>query len=175
MKQKLEIVKKCYQVRVATVSRYFEEDGWEEMMANTPAEAKRNFDRDIDPIDLEARRYKDCDLVLFEGREELRFRAMKYIESQKLKAKRTKLVMRFPADTMFYVHKGYSGNSVAFWAKGGGGYTTNIERAELFTRQEILDDFCGFDYEVKIWPAKEVEARVIRTVDSQYLDQKQLC
>ncbi len=177
MKQKLEVISKSYEVRVATIERWHDEDGWEQFMANSAREAKRMYAQafDVSFDDLECRRDKDSDLVMHEGETVNRYYADMVIAQDKRKSARTAKVMAFPADTLFYVQKGYVGNCVLFWAQGGAGYTTRHDRAHVFTRDEIINGFCGHDYEVKIWPKPEVDAKLRLMLDSQDLDQKQLC
>ncbi len=78
--------------------------------------------------------------------------------------------MRFPETEMFYVQKGYVGNSCLWWALGNNGYTTDILKAEKYTREEILKSFVGLSNENRIWLASHVETKISSQVDSQHLD-----
>ena len=173
----ITLVKKAYEVRLRDSNRFIENDGWESSEGSTPIQARKLFAKDYDvSIDLvESRRDEDSDTVLFQGSEVSRYEARRRIKYDQNKADRTAKVMAFPADTLFYVQKGYVGNCVLFWAEGGAGYTTRIDRAQIFKRDRILNEFTQYDYEIKIWPKPEVDAKLRLMLDSQDLDQKQLC
>ncbi|WP_270820410.1 hypothetical protein [Aeromonas sp. Y311-2] len=71
------------------------------------------------------------------------------------------------APGMFYLQdaRGYSGNCISWW-RAGGGYTTSLAEAELFTRERAC--YHNQDRETDIpWPAEYVRARADMTVDMQ--------
>lgn len=71
---------------------------------------------------------------------------------------------------MFYVQdsRNYVGNSPLWWAKGCGGYTCDIEKAELFTEDKAMELFNSRSTDIP-WKKKDVEKAIKRLVDAQYL------
>lgn len=147
--------------------------------ANSPGDAKaKSTDvgdyeiegRPHDYTDLRVRRAKKADKVRFEGRVILRSFALEILEERDRINKRVSAVQQYPNDTLFYIQNGFVGNCVLFWAKDGCGYTTNIDKAQTYTKQEVLTRFARGRAEDLIWAAEEVENNIVRVVDSQYLD-----
>lgn len=62
----------------------------------------------------------------------------------------------------------FVGNDVLWWAIGSNGYTTNIDKAELFTEQEIKS---YRDTDIP-WPFDYINSIARRAVDMQYLDKE---
>ena len=65
--------------------------------------------------------------------------------------------------------RSYIGNSMLWWAKGGRGYTTKIDNAEIWTADQLIKR--GYDGEhekYRIWEKNYVDSLVERTVNSQF-------
>ncbi len=168
----LTIVKKAYEVKDPTVDRdyYTADGGWETVFAKSYGQAKMKCNDKNRFIDVKARRAKGSDIVLYDGYETTRWSVLESIKENKRREKRLLDVMRFPETEMFYVQKGYVGNSCYWWALGNRGYTTDLNKAEKYDREDILKHFIGRSEENKIWAASHVETKVSRQVDSQHLD-----
>jgi hypothetical protein len=78
----------------------------------------------------------------------------------------------YPDDTTFYVQNGYCGNSICWWGLNSCGYTTNIEKAQLYTKEDILNYFLNKRECDVIWLASHVLEHITKTVNSQHLDEK---
>ena len=149
--------------------------------ANTPSEAKSKAsepnDWEIDGkepkyTDLKVRRDKSYDKVMFEGDSTHRWQAENIQNSRKRTEERRAAVERFPDGSCFYVQNGYVGNSVLWWGRRSSGYVSEIQKAELYTKQEILDNFVSGREEDIIWEAKHVLDNVRSHVDGQYLSKE---
>lgn len=119
-----------------------------------------------DYIDLRAKRYPQHDLIDGIYRWILDADA----ERAAKKAKRVEFLESQSEETMFYIQNGYVGNSVLFWALGGSGYTSNVEKAQKYTKEEVLNKFVGGREEDRIWVASHVESKISKHVDMQYLE-----
>lgn len=71
---------------------------------------------------------------------------------------------------LFYLQdsRGYVGNDVLWWAKGGNGYTTDLSKAETYTKEEAqrmhncrLSDIP--------WPKAYIDGKTRPAVDMQYI------
>lgn len=84
--------------------------------------------------------------------------------------KRNEQIKNLPSDKTFYVQdrRGYVGNSVLWWGLNGDGYTTNIDNAHKFTKNEVQSFIGGRETDI-IWESQHIESVVKRHVDSQYL------
>ncbi len=69
---------------------------------------------------------------------------------------------------LYMVQNGYVGNAVAWWGLGNRGYVTDINKAQVYTKEEILAS--SWREQDIIWPKLVVEKAVIEIVDGQYLD-----
>ena len=67
--------------------------------------------------------------------------------------------------------RGFVGNDVLFWVKDYHGYTTNVDKAHVFTEEEAIRKDRGRSTDCAI-PLEEVTAAVRKAVDFQYLDRK---
>lgn len=85
---------------------------------------------------------------------------------------RSKEILKYPEEEHFYVQNGYVGNSILWWAKDGKGYTTNIDRAHKFTRQETLDNFVTSKKDYKPWPASHIEENISMHVNAEHVSTK---
>jgi hypothetical protein len=68
------------------------------------------------------------------------------------------------SEKKYFIQNGYSGNAMLFWARNGGGYSSNIDIAEEFTRAEALSTIRGSwsSHDFKMWDADEVRKHAIR-------------
>lgn len=73
---------------------------------------------------------------------------------------------------MFYLQdsRGYVGNNVSWWAKGGNSYTTNLSNASLYTLEDAQRQHNSRGTDIP-WPCDYVDTRTRLVVDMQYLSQ----
>lgn len=151
--------------------------------AATRAEAKKdggdaydyvkNDGSEIKYTDLRATRARDHDKVLFEGEKGLRYRLEYRIKKNKEEKKQMDKVKSLPDDATFFVQNGYVGNSVLWWAKGSSGYTADIEKAHLYSKEDIVKGFItGNREEDTVWESSHIMENVKHHVDAQYLSKK---
>ena len=152
--------------------------------ADTPGEAKTlakepyNFELyggEHKYTDLKVRRAYGGDIVLHNNIEKKRWLVKLELMEEKRVNERRANVEKFDDDSCFYIQNGYVGNSVMWWAKNGSGYTTDIEKAQLYTKQEVLDKFVGGREEDIIWESKHVLNNIKKHVDAQYLSRGYCC
>ena len=76
--------------------------------------------------------------------------------------------------TSFYLRdsRGNTGSSCMFWAENGNGYTTNLDRAHVYTLEEAQRHFNDRHTDVPLSKALVDELATVR-VDHQYLDESQ--
>jgi hypothetical protein len=67
------------------------------------------------------------------------------------------------------IKAGYVGNNPMFWKKNGNGYTSYIDDAEQFTREEARKLVESDADKWLAWPVETVEACDYRTVEGQRL------
>lgn len=77
------------------------------------------------------------------------------------------------SEGLFYLQdsRTYVGNDMLFWAWGGG-YTTNILKAEVFSKERALVLHRGRESDIP-WPKEYIDARVRPAVDMQYCKSSQ--
>lgn len=63
----------------------------------------------------------------------------------------------------------YIGNDVLWWAKDGKGYTTDLSKAHVYTREQALAQHRCRPSDIP-WPADYIEARTRPAVDMQYIN-----
>jgi hypothetical protein len=70
-------------------------------------------------------------------------------------------------EKLYYLQdsRNYVGNCILFWKKGGG-YTTDLEEAELFSALGAFAQNNSRDTDI-VWDAKYMESKATKTVDSQ--------
>lgn len=75
---------------------------------------------------------------------------------------------------MFYIQdsRKYVGNSVLWHGIKGYSYTTDINKAKKYTKDEIIKQFSNCRDSDIIWSAKHIDANVSYHVDAQNLDYK---
>jgi len=68
--------------------------------------------------------------------------------------------------------RSYVGNDVLWWAKDGKGYTTDVSKAHVFTREEAFSQAAmrGVD---RAWPKAYIDAKTRPAVDMQYINHDQ--
>jgi len=145
--------------------------------ANTSGEAKSKapsvlYDYEIDGeqhnyTDIRVKRNKSCDIVLFEGNE-----VKRWIAEDELKCREVERdILSLPDDEYYYVQdkRSYVGNAVLWWAQDNRGYTTDLNRAHKYTKQDIVKQFARKRETDIVWRASHVENAVREYVDGQYL------
>lgn len=60
------------------------------------------------------------------------------------------------------------GNDLLFWAKGARGYTTDVSKAQIYTRAEALRQH-QIRYTDVPWPKAYIDAKTRPAVDMQYI------
>lgn len=121
-------------------------------------------------IDLKAKRRKGLDIVKYKGGEMKRFMVKEMEEENRKINERAGWLEKFDDKSCFYVQNGYVGNSVLWWAKGCSGYTTDIDKAERFSKKDIEEMFLKSKRdEDRVWVAEHVEGHIKKHVDGQYL------
>lgn len=182
---KLPIVRKAYKVyHKGMLKRYNACDGYslDELpvtYADTPSEAKKNA-KDLNDYeingnphtftDIRVLRAKGADIVLWDGNEITRNHLEFSIKEQERVNKRREAIEKYPDGSYFYVQNGFVGNSVCFWRKKSAGYTTEIDNAEMFSKNEILEKFVNGREEDIIWAATHINEIISRHVNANKLD-----
>tara|TARA_R110000868_G_scaffold380982_2_gene647330 strand:- start:294 stop:581 length:288 start_codon:yes stop_codon:yes gene_type:complete len=76
------------------------------------------------------------------------------------------------SEALYYVQNlqaGYVGNNPMFWAIGGRGYTSYIDRAEKFSEADARAMVDRDSRKWRMWSVAEVEPHIYRTVECQTL------
>lgn len=70
----------------------------------------------------------------------------------------------------FYLQdsRDYIGNDMLFWAKDGKGYTTDMRRAQVYTKAEAVAQHQRRETDIP-WPKDYIDARTRPAVDMQYV------
>lgn len=70
----------------------------------------------------------------------------------------------------FYMQdsRGYVGNDVLWWAQGGNGYTTDLSKAQTYTKEEAQRMHNSRPSDVP-WPKGYIDAKTRPAVDMQYI------
>lgn len=118
-------------------------------------------------IDLKCKRAKDSDIVLFEGQEMERRYAKEFISSRKIYSQKLRRLNKYPDDALFYIQSGFSGNALILWAQNSCGYTTHVERAHRFTKQEIERHILATHRHEYIWPVAHIQEAIVKVLDSE--------
>ena len=63
----------------------------------------------------------------------------------------------------------YVGNSILWWAKNHNGYTTDIDKAHIFTEKEAIE-ICGQRDTDIAWNTEYIDQRISKHVDMQHCD-----
>lgn len=122
---------------------------------------------DIPYTKIKAIRAKEHDVILYKGEKIRRF----LLKSKIKQEVRNKKVLALPEKEKFYVQdaRSYSGNYLVWWEKGGSGYTSNINNAHKFTKDEIIKSFTNGRETDIIWFASHVEEKKVQVIDCQNL------
>lgn len=74
------------------------------------------------------------------------------------------------SEQLFYLQdsRGYVGNDVLWWAKGGNGYTTNLAGAETYTRERAQQMHDARRSDIP-WPKDYIDTKTRPAVDMQYI------
>lgn len=75
-------------------------------------------------------------------------------------------------DNEFYLQdkRQYVGNDILWWAKDGMGYTTDLSKAHVFTKESAMKQHeCRPDIDIP-WPKKYVDSKTRPAVDMQHVD-----
>jgi rubrerythrin len=72
--------------------------------------------------------------------------------------------------TMFYLQdsRSYVGNDVIWWGKDGKGYTTDLSRARIFTKDEAQRMHLDRTSDIP-WPKDYIDGKTRPAVDMQYI------
>jgi len=68
--------------------------------------------------------------------------------------------------------RGYVGNDILFWAKGGSGYTTDVSNAEIYTKERAYRQHACRETDVP-WPKEYIDSHTRPAVDMQYVSLKE--
>lgn len=66
-------------------------------------------------------------------------------------------------------NRSYVGNDLLFWAKDGAGYTTDLNKAEIYSRKSALGQHRCRETDIP-WPKEYIDAKTRPAVDMQYVD-----
>lgn len=74
------------------------------------------------------------------------------------------------ADDLYYLQdsRDYVGNDMLFWAQGGLGYTTDMRKAQVYTKAEAVAQHESRITDIP-WPKAYIDARTRPAVDMQYV------
>lgn len=65
--------------------------------------------------------------------------------------------------------RGYVGNDVLWWAKEGKGYTTDLSRAQIYTKEQAIGLHNNRESDIP-WPKEYIDAKTRPAVDMQYIN-----
>ncbi len=68
--------------------------------------------------------------------------------------------------------RGYVGNDMLFWAKDGQGYTTDLRKAHVYTKDEAVSQHQCRETDIP-WPKDYIDAKTRPAVDVQYVSVKE--
>lgn len=69
-------------------------------------------------------------------------------------------------------NRSYVGNDVLWWAKDGKGYTTNLSKAHVYTKEQAVSQHNCRESDIP-WPKEYVDQKTRPAVDMQYIDIKE--
>ncbi len=71
----------------------------------------------------------------------------------------------------FYLqdNRSYVGNDLLFWAEGGRGYTTDVSKAAVYTKEAVIAQNNCRETDIP-WPKDYIDVRTRPAVDMQYVD-----
>jgi len=65
-------------------------------------------------------------------------------------------------------NRSYVGNDILWWAKDGRGYTTDLSKAHVYTKDEAISQHQSRETDIP-WPKEYVDQKTRPTVDMQYV------
>ena len=87
---------------------------------------------------------------------------------EKAYQKRVKAIQALPDNTMFYWQSyGYVGNLLNLWRIGNAGYTTDIEEAQKYTKEQTLGQLACRRDQDDFWLVDDLIPAAKLTVDHQ--------
>lgn len=74
------------------------------------------------------------------------------------------------AETKYYLQdkRGYVGNDILWW-QDGGGYTTSVVKAEVFTKEKAFKLHASRETDIP-WPKEYIDQRTRLVIDMRYVD-----
>lgn len=74
------------------------------------------------------------------------------------------------SEQLFYLQdsRGYVGNDVLWWAKNGNGYTTDLNKAEVYTKEKSQAMHNSRESDIP-WPKDYIDGKTRPAVDMQYI------
>lgn len=74
------------------------------------------------------------------------------------------------SDQLFYLQdsRTYVGNDVMWWALNGNGYTTDLRKAQVFSKEDAVKQHQSRESDIP-WPKDYIDARTRPAVDMQYI------
>ncbi|UGQ44937.1 hypothetical protein [Massilia endophytica] len=74
------------------------------------------------------------------------------------------------SDDLFYLQdsRSYVGNDMLFWAKDGNGYTTDISKAQVYSKADAVARHQIRETDIP-WPKSYIDAKTRPAVDMQYV------
>lgn len=132
-------------------------------------DGKNEYDEPATWIDIKCVRVQHMDRLEGEdGYPTLRFQ----YAAQLQKDKRNNIIDSLDENDMYYVQdsRSYLGNLVYWWAKGSNGYTTYIDKAEKYTKEQLIKNFKNTSSTNLFWSVKHVNEKISKHVDIQNLD-----
>lgn len=182
-KLELQVVKKAFIVYHAGMLSENPHEGYRvdeipPVLADTPNKAKREakepFNWDLNDerpkyTDLRVRRAPNADRVLYDGKEIPRWQAVSDVAEKERQDRRRASIEAYPDDTKFFVQNGFSGDMLILWGKDSNGYTTNVDNAHQFTKQEVLNSFVNTRIQDILWPVDKVLSKTVRVANSEHL------
>lgn len=91
---------------------------------------------------------------------------------QEVRDKNKFIIQNQPQDCLFVIQMGYVGNALLLWAKDGNGYTTDLDKAHLFTRNELMKHHLSPRVQEVIWKYEDVKKATQTIVESQILNRE---
>ncbi len=82
--------------------------------------------------------------------------------------------MEINEEKYYYIQdsRNYIGNAMLFWRKESSGYTTNIDEAEIYNKEQA-ERICRNRKTDIAWEVNYIETKISRCVDMQDVDQNQ--
>jgi hypothetical protein len=168
----MKTIKKAYRVWDPEDYDYEHPDNGDIIYADNRNQARAKQALGEKYIRTKAVRSKDDDRVLFEGKEVLRWRAEREIETCDKKEKRIALIESQPEGETFFAQRGREtvGNAVLLWRKNNCGYCCSIRDAQEYTKEEAIKQFADAGDNVTLWPKSHIMNCLKTVVEVQELE-----